>query len=400
MFFALKGERFNANTFAAEALERGARWAVVDEKEYAIDDRFILVGDVLGTLQRLARHHRDYLDIPVIALTGSNGKTTTKELVHAVLSRKFRTQSTKGNLNNHIGVPLTLLAIARDTEIAVVEMGANHTGEIALLCELANPTHGFITNIGKAHIGTFGGLDNIVRAKSELYDYLAAHEGTAFVNALHPLLVERSKAIGQRMFYPRAGDYYRAELLGADPFLRIRAENGEEVATQLVGGYNFENIASALCVGKFFGVDPREANAAVSAYTPGNMRSQAVTTEKNTIILDAYNANPSSMLAAIENLASMQGSQKVLILGDMFELEDEADREHRAVGKRIAELGFREVYLCGELFKAALREIPYAKYFPRKEELVDELVQFPLEGATILIKASRGMGLETLVEHL
>jgi len=400
IFFALKGERFNANTFAGEALERGARWVVIDEEQYATDDRCLLVSDVLETLQRLARHHRRQLNIPVVALTGSNGKTTTKELTHAVLSKKYRTHATRGNLNNHIGVPLTLLSIGSETEIAVVEMGANHTGEIKLLCTIADPTHGFITNIGKAHIGTFGGYENIVRAKSELYDHLRARDGIAFVDAGQTLLMEKSAGIRQRLFYPRKGDDYHAELIAADPFVRIRAENGEEVRTKLVGGYNFENIACALCIGKFFGVDAEVANAAIAEYTPGNMRSQAMKTETNTIILDAYNANPSSMQVAIENFAAMQAQEKVLILGDMFELEEEADREHRAIGKRIKDLGFAHVYLCGELFKAALHEIPYARYFPKKEELVHELQQFPLRNATILIKASRGMGLETIVEHL
>jgi UDP-N-acetylmuramoyl-tripeptide--D-alanyl-D-alanine ligase len=400
MFFALKGERFNANTFAGEAREKGAQWVVIDEQEFAVDDHCLVVDDVLDTLQQLARHHRRQLNIPVLALTGSNGKTTTKELLHAVLSKKYRTHATKGNLNNHIGVPLTLLAIEEMTEIAVVEMGANHPGEIALLCSITEPTHGLVTNIGRAHIGTFGGFDNIVRAKSELYDFLRASGGTAFVNTLHTLLIDKSDGIGRRVLYPTRADDYYAELLAADPFVRIRAEDGSEVQTRLVGSYNFENIACALCVGKFFGVPAQHANQAVADYVPGNMRSQAVTTARNTIILDAYNANPSSMQVAIENLASMDTPDKILILGDMYELEDEAEAEHRAVGKSIRELGFSNVYLCGELFKAALHEIPYAKYFPRKEDLVRELEQYPVSDATILIKASRGMGLETIVEYL
>ena len=283
VFFALKGDKFNANEFAADALKKGASYAVIDEEKYKKDDRYIVVGNVLETLQQLARHHRDRLTIPVIALTGSNGKTTTKELTQAVLSKKFKTSATKGNLNNHIGVPLTLLGINRSIEIAVVEMGANHTGEIELLCRIANPTHGFITNIGKAHIGTFGGYDNIIKAKSELYRHLLSHKGTVFVNSANNLLSELAQAFPDRVSYPAAGDFYHAELLGADPNVRIKADNGEEVQTQLIGAYNFENIACALCVGKFFGVDPELANQAVRDYAPGNMRSQVVTTPMNNV---------------------------------------------------------------------------------------------------------------------
>jgi len=400
VFFALKGDKFNANEFAAEALLKGAGWAVIDEEKYATDDRCILVTNVLESLQQLARYHRDRLNIPVIALTGSNGKTTTKELTNAVLRRKFRTLATKGNLNNHIGVPLTLLSIDESVEIAVVEMGANHPGEIAMLCHIANPTHGFITNIGKAHIGTFGGFENIVRAKSELYQHLLSNNGIAFVNSQNHLLVELAKPFDEPVYYPSEGDFYHAEFLGADPLVKIRADNGEEIQTQLIGSYNFENIACALCLGKFFGVDAHIANDAVAEYAPENMRSQVVSKGTNTIILDAYNANPSSMQAAIENIAAMKTQKKVLILGDMFELEGEADKEHRAIGKLIREKGFSDVYLCGSLFKAALHEIPSAKYFANKDELIQELKRNPLSHAAILVKASRGIGLETIVEFL
>ncbi|HEY9487047.1 MAG TPA: UDP-N-acetylmuramoyl-tripeptide--D-alanyl-D-alanine ligase [Chryseosolibacter sp.] len=400
VFFALKGDKFDANEFAAEALAKGASCAVIDEAKYRKNDQYVVVENVLETLQQLARYHRGQLKIPVLALTGSNGKTTTKELTHAVLSRKYKTLSTSGNLNNHIGVPLTLLAIDNSVEIAVVEMGANHPGEIASLCEIANPTHGFITNIGKAHIGTFGGYENIVRAKSELYQHLLSNNGVAFVNSMNPVLTELAKSFTSPVYYPAKGDFYQSRLINADPFVRIRADNGQEVQTQLIGEYNFENISCALCVGKFFGVDPDRANEAVAGYTPANMRSQVVQKGGNTIILDAYNANPSSMQAAIESMAAMKTGNKVLILGDMFELEDEADREHQAVGKLIAENGFRNVYLCGSLFKSALREIPFAKYFVKKEDLIKELKQFPVTDATILVKASRGIGLETIVDYL
>jgi UDP-N-acetylmuramoyl-tripeptide--D-alanyl-D-alanine ligase len=400
VFFALRGDKFNANEFAEEALIKGASCAVIDEARFQKDDRYILVPDVLESLQQLARFHRDQLKIPVIALTGSNGKTTTKELAYAVLSKKYKTLATKGNLNNHIGVPLTLLSIDASIEVAVVEMGANHPGEIALLCKIADPTHGFITNIGKAHIGTFGGYENIVRTKAELYEHLKARDGVVFVNSSNSLLTKLAGNFKEIVYYPRPGDYYHAELISADPLVRIRADNGEEVQTQLIGGYNFENICCALCLGKYFGVEARLANQAMAGYLPGNMRSQILQKDTNTIILDAYNANPSSMYAAIDNMAAMNANNKVLILGDMFELEEEAAKEHQAIGAAIREKGFQNVYLCGQLFKSALHEIPYAKYFVKKEDLVQELKQFPIKNSTVLVKASRGIGLETIVEFL
>lgn len=400
VFFALKGDKFNANEFAAEALAKGASLAVVDEAKYAIDDRFFLVEDALTALQKLARHHRDQLKIPVVGLTGSNGKTTSKELLNAVLSKKFKTYATKGNLNNHIGVPLTILAMDDSIELAIVEMGANHVGEIAVLCNIANPTHGFITNIGKAHIGTFGGYENIIRAKSELYQHLIATSGQVFINSQNPVLFNMAKRFASPLFYPAPGDYYQADLLGSDPFLRLRAGNGETIVTQLVGAYNFENAAAALCIGKFFGVDATLANRAVAEYTPGNMRSQIVQKAGNTIILDAYNANPSSMAAAIENLAAMKASEKVAILGDMFELEHEAEAEHRAIGKLLKQKNFDRVYLCGKLMQSAQQEFSTALIFEKKDDLVAELKRNPIHDSTILVKASRGIGLETIVDYL
>lgn len=400
VFFALKGDKFNANEFAAEAITKGASYAVIDESKFKSGDRTILVADVLEALQKLARYHRDQLKIPFIGLTGSNGKTTSKELVNAVLGKKFKTFATKGNLNNHIGVPLTVLSIDSSVEMAVVEMGANHLGEIGLLCNIANPTHGFITNIGKAHIGTFGGYENIIRGKSELFQHLISNKGTVFINSQNPILANMAKRFSDPIFYPAKGDYYHAELISADPMVKLKADNGDEIQTQLIGAYNFENIAAALCIGKFFGVEAKSANQAIAEYIPGNMRSQVLKKGSNTIILDAYNANPSSMQAAIENMAAMKSVKKVLMLGDMFELEEEADKEHRAIGKLIKEKGFRDVYLCGSLFKSALKEIPDAKYFTKKEELIQELKQYPVKEATILVKASRGIGLETIVEYL
>jgi UDP-N-acetylmuramoyl-tripeptide--D-alanyl-D-alanine ligase len=365
-----------------------------------MDDRCILVDDTLAALQDLAKYHRATLTIPVIGLTGSNGKTTSKELVNTVLSKKFRSYATRGNLNNHIGVPLTVLSIDSSIEIAVVEMGANHVGEIALLSSIANPTHGFITNIGKAHIGTFGGFENIIRGKSELYQHLITHEGTVFINSQNPILANMAKRFKHPYFYPAPGDYYHAALLDADPFIRFQAENGEQIQTQLMGAYNFENIAAALCIGKFFGVDAHDANRAVAEYIPDNMRSQIIKKNSNTIILDAYNANPSSMEAAILNLASMKAPKKIVILGDMFELEEEAAKEHRRIGELLKEKKFDQVYLCGQLMKSAQEVFPAAHYFENKELLIEDLKRNPIQESTILVKASRGIGLETVVEYL
>lgn len=400
MFFALKGDKFNANEFAGQALDKGAACVVVDEAKYVLNDRCLLVADTLVALQELARHHRSQLTIPVLGLTGSNGKTTSKELVNAVLSARYKTYATKGNLNNHIGVPLTILAVDKTVEVAVVEMGANHLGEIALLCSIANPTHGFITNIGKAHIGTFGGFDNIIRAKSELYQHLITTNGKVFINSQNEILANMAKRFRDPVFYPASGDYYHCTLLGADPFIKVRAENGEDVQTNLVGTYNFENIAAALCIGKYFEVDASKANAAVRLYEPGNMRSQLVKKGDNTIILDAYNANPSSMKAAIENMAAMNVPAKALILGDMFELEGEAELEHRNIGKLLKSNRFDRVLLCGKLMRAAKEEYPDALLFETKESLIDELKDHPIKGAAVLVKASRGIGLETVVDFI
>lgn len=400
IFFALKGDRFDANAFADEALQKGAAFVVIDNPQYQTSDHHILVDDTLAALQELARYHRSQLNIPVVGLTGSNGKTTSKELLNTVLSAKYKTFATKGNLNNHIGVPLSILSIDRSYEIAVIEMGANHLGEIALLCSIAQPTHGFITNIGKAHIGTFGGFENIIRAKSELYDHLLRNNGTVFINSRDEILSNMAKRFREPIMYYQPGDYYTCSLVDANPFITFQAENGETVKTNLIGSYNFENIAAALCIGKFFQVDASAANAAVASYTPGNMRSQVVRKGNRTIILDAYNANPSSMRVAIENLARMSANRKVLILGDMFELEGEAEKEHQALGKLVQELSFSEVYLCGKLMKVAQLEIPSAKHFEKKEELMEVLRTNDFAEATILVKASRGIGLEAVVDCL
>ena len=398
VFFALKGPKFNANAFAEEALAKGAGYAVVDEERFVKDDRFLLVEDGLTALQELAKHHRSQLTIPFIGLTGSNGKTTSKELINAVLSKKFKTYATKGNLNNHIGVPLTILSIDRTCEVAVIEMGANHLGEIALLSSIANPTHGLITNIGRAHIGTFGGFENILRGKSELYQHLITHQGVVFINSQNELLANMAKRFNAPVLYPAKGNYYEAALISADPFVKVKAENGAEVTTQLVGGYNFENIAAALCIGKYFGVDAKEANKAIEEYLPGNMRSQVIIKGTNTIILDAYNANPSSMEAAINNLAAIKAANKVAILGDMYELEEETEKEHKKLGALLKEKGI-SAYLCGELIQVAKEVFPQGNYFTSKEALLQSLKENPIQDSTILIKASRGMALEKILDE-
>ncbi len=400
VFFALKGPTFNANDFAAGAIAKGASYAVVDDTRFAGNPRCLLVHDSLATLQALARHHRKQLSIPVIGLTGSNGKTTSKELLNAVLSKKHKTFATKGNLNNHIGVPLTVLSIDRSHEIAIVEMGANHMGEIAALCSICNPTHGFITNIGKAHIGTFGGFENIVRGKSELYQHLIQNEGTVFINSQNPILANMARRFKRPLFYPAAGDDYHCERVEDGYYLTLDAENGDRIKTQITGAYNFENVAVALAIGKYFEVEPRLANAAVAEYVPGNMRSQIIKKGTNMIILDAYNANPNSMEAAIENLAGMKDTRKVVILGDMFELEETAEEEHRRIGSLLSEKGIEEAYLCGPLMNAAKETFKKGRFFGTRAELMETLRKDPLNGATILVKGSRGMKMEEVLEAL
>ncbi len=399
-FFALKGENFNANQFAEDALGKGARYAVIDEAKYRKDDRFLLVEDVLATLQDLARHHRRQLNIPVLGINGTNGKTTTKELVHAVLSKKYKTLATRGNLNNHIGVPLTLLELTHEHQMAVIELGANRVGEIAALCAIAEPTHGLTTNIGKAHMEGFGGLEGAIRGESEQYHYLIQTKGMVFINSQNKILSNMSKRFEHPYCYPAPGDYFSCELLSADPFIRYRHEDGTEIQTQLIGAYNFENIAAALCIGKFFEIPAEAANQAVHDYKPANKRSQVVQQGSNTIILDAYNANPDSMQAAIKSLNAMKATHKVAILGDMYELGEDSPQEHAAIGLLLNECEIKSIFLCGKLMADAQKACPEATYFDTKQALADYLKAHPIAGATILLKASRGIALETLLEYL
>ena len=399
LFFALKGENFDGNKFAGDALAAGARYVVVDNPEVVESDRFLLVEEVLTALQNLAKYHRQQLTIPIFGLTGSNGKTTTKELIREVLDTKYKVIATEGNLNNHIGVPLTLLRIGHDAEVGVIEMGANHIGEIAALCEISQPTHGLITNIGKAHLEGFGSYEGVVRAKSELYHYLIQHDGIVFINSDDPLLKNMSKRINEPVFYNNPGDFYECKLLDVNPFVNFRTEAGGHVQTKLIGTYNFKNMAAALCVGKYFEVDATAANEAIANYIPQNNRSQIINTESNQIILDAYNANPVSMLAALENIDAMDHANKVVILGDMFELGNDTELEHEKIVEYVIQMSPTISIFCGKAFSKAATNYDVTSYFVDKAELDKYLNNNPIKDSLVLIKASRGMGLETLVEY-
>lgn len=399
LFFALRGPNFNANELAEEAYRKGARLIVIDDQSYAHIKKTYLVKDSLKALQLLASHHRDQLDIPVIGLTGSNGKTTTKELIKAVLEKKYSVQATVGNLNNHIGVPLTILSIMPHHECAIIEMGANHLREIAALCTIAKPTHGLITNIGKAHIGEFGGFENIIRGKSELFDFLLKNDGTVFINALDPVLINMKKRFKNSYTYPE-GEICNIKFIDADPFVRLEKEDGTQIITRLIGGYNYSNIAVALCLGKYFNVDDQQAVEAVQAYTPSNNRSQIIEAGSNTIILDAYNANPSSMEEAVKNFSRMKAENKVVILGDMLELGDQTADEHYKLGKDVNSQGFSKAIFVGPLMRSALDAFPEAEYFKDKAALTEYLENQKITDSYILVKGSRGMALEGLVEVL
>jgi len=369
IFFALKGPNFNANDFAPKALEAGASLVVVDEERVIPegDPRYFLVEDALTALQKLANHHRHQLQIPIIGLTGSNGKTTSKELLHAVLKQKFNTSATVGNLNNHIGVPLTLLAISKETEIAIVEMGANKQGDIKELCDIAEPTHGFITNIGKAHLEGMGGPEGVLKTKTELFQHLREKKGTVFINSEDPILFNMAKRFEQPVLYPAKGDYCEVVFKGADPFVKFRVEGGEKVhQSSMIGAYNFGNIATALTIGKFFGVPMDKAVEAISSYRPSNMRSQLIEKRTNLIILDAYNANPSSMEVAIKTFGEMTGKKhKMVILGDMFELGEHTEPEHEKLGEWVSQYRFDKICFTGKHVQAALTTAPIsALYFP------------------------------------
>jgi UDP-N-acetylmuramoyl-tripeptide--D-alanyl-D-alanine ligase len=397
LFFALSGPNFNGNEYASKALAAGASFAVVDDPAYAKEDRTVLVEDSLIALQQLATFHRSRYKRPLIGLTGSNGKTTTKELINAVLSQKYITHATTGNLNNHIGVPLTLLHIHPQVEIAIVEMGANAVGEIAQLCNYSSPTHGLITNIGKAHIEGFGGLEGIIRGKSELYDFLLKNGGEVFINTQDPALANMAKRFKQPYLLPEKNSYAPCELVSAEPYIVYRSESGEEVQTQLVGAYNIHNIAYALAIAKRFDILPELANQAIRDYVPSNNRSQLLKRAGKTIIMDAYNANPTSMDSAISSLALYSGKKSV-ILGDMLELGDQSVHEHQQIGVLLKEHQIDECLLVGPLMKDAHERLPSSKHFLDKEALGVYLKKNSLAGQTVLLKASRGMSLESIVD--
>lgn len=404
IFFALKGPNFNANEFAPKALDMGASLVVIDEAEFFVEDdeRYFICEDVLRTLQKLATYHRRKFSIPVIGLTGSNGKTTSKELLHAVLKQKFNTMATIGNLNNHIGVPLTLLRLKAEHEIAIIEMGANKQGDIKELCDIAEPTHGFITNIGKAHLEGMGGPEGVLKTKTELFQHLRENKGTVFINSQDPILANMTKRFENPVLYPGKGDFCEVNFLGADPFVKFSVDGVEgEHLTSMIGAYNFGNIANALTIGKFFRVPMDLAVAGIVNYKPENMRSQLVEKRSNLIILDAYNANPSSMEVAIRNFGQMTGRKhKMVILGDMFELGEHAEAEHRRLGEIVSEYPIEKVCFTGKLIASALEKAPKALYFPDPFSFRNWLQDSQLEDYLILIKGSRGMKLEGLVDFI
>lgn len=387
IFFALKGENFNGNKFAEEAVAKGADFSVIDEVAYKTSENIILVEDVLKTLQELARYHRDMLGIPIISLTGSNGKTTTKELINAVLSSKYKTTATIGNLNNHIGVPLTLLSMTAATEIGIVEMGANHPNEIACLSEISNPDFGYITNFGSAHLEGFGSLEGVVKAKSELYDFLISNEKKVFVNPEDSIqLVKTTKAtvvlFNESIVY-----------INANPFVKLSFDS-LEIQSNLIGAYNFSNIAAAITIGHYFKVSKEKIKEAIENFIPSDNRSQVIDTDNNKIILDAYNANPTSMKAALESFNDLESRHKTIIIGDMFELGDYSVKEHQNIVDLATEFKFDSVFFIGEHFHKT--ETNYLKFLDF-EELKEHLLNNPVKKSIILIKGSRGMALERIV---
>lgn len=398
IFFALKGDNFNGNTFAKQAIEAGAAYAVIDEVAFEIPGKTFLVPDVLTTLQQLAKHHREQFTIPFIAITGSNGKTTTKELIHTVLSSSFITYATEGNLNNHIGIPLTILKIKKDAQIAIIEMGANHQKEIEGYCKYAQPTHGLITNCGKAHLEGFGGIEGVRKGKGELYDYLRANNGTAFVMWDYGYLQEMSKGIPTILKYGTANADVEGQVVTSAPFLEVSFTKGpgiSSVKTQLVGDYNLPNVLAAAMLGKFFSISDEKIKPAIENYVPSNSRSQLIENGTNKIILDAYNANPSSMKLAIENFAKLNTANKVMLLGGMAELGEASLQEHKAIVDIIRQGNWKTVVLVGGDFLKF--EHPYIS-FSNALQAKEWLQQQHFENSHFLIKGSRSMKMETVLE--
>ena len=405
IFFALKGGNFNGNSFAEQALGSGASYAVIDEDTRLKDERLIRVDNVLESLQRLANYHRRQLHCPVIAVTGSNGKTTSKELISRVLGTKFNVHYTQGNLNNHIGVPLTVLSAPPDCGMLIVEMGANHQKEIEMLCAIAMPDYGIITNVGKAHLEGFGGFEGVKKGKGELYEFLAAHHGSVFVNGDNEHLAGMVKKynIKRKIVYGKEDKFdCSGKLVSVSPFLKIEWKAGHHhgtISSQLVGGYNFENILAAVCIGNYFGVAVEEINHAIETYIPDNARSQIIQRGTNTVLLDAYNANPASMEAALKNFSMMEGSHKMVCLGEMAELGDESKQEHEAVLLLLKKFNFENVVLVGGHFSALSAELP-AHYFSTSEEARDWMKGQKISGSIILIKGSRSTKMEKVLDAL
>jgi UDP-N-acetylmuramoyl-tripeptide--D-alanyl-D-alanine ligase len=399
LFFALKGEAFDGNEFANNALTNGASYAIIDDPRYKVGDRTILVENSLTLLQRLANFHRKHFDIPVLAITGTNGKTTTKELLFSVLSKNYKTLATQGNLNNHIGVPLTLLRLKPETEIAIIEMGANHPGEIDVLCRIAEPTHGIITNIGKAHLEGFGGFDGVIKAKTELYHFLRSHNGVAFVNSSNSLLEQFKEGMNVVSYNNGESTIDENNDFQKNPFLKLKVKLGEQeikLSTNLFGSYNAENISAAASIGYFFKIEPLKIKEAIESYIPQNNRSQVLKTNNNLLILDMYNANPSSLALALQDFSDSAYDKKVVIIGDMLELGEESDKEHQAILELIEKLELNEVYLVGPVFTRINRKRDWLCF--QDSDLANIWIEHHrLTNKTILIKGSRGIKLEKLV---
>jgi UDP-N-acetylmuramoyl-tripeptide--D-alanyl-D-alanine ligase len=400
LFFALKGDSFNGNKFAKDAIEKGARYAVIDEETYNIDDTFILVDNVLETLQELATYHRNYLGLKIIALTGSNGKTTTKELINAVLTTKYKTTATVGNLNNHIGVPLTLLSMNASTEIGIVEMGANHLKEIAFLCAIAQPDFGYITNFGKAHLEGFGSIEGVIQGKSELYNYLKAHDKLIFLNSEDNKQLTLLKDYNKTYSFGNSNSddavIYFEE---ANPFVISKFKH-DVIESQLIGSYNFTNICAAITFGNYFNIEASSIKEAIENYMPSNNRSQIIHKGTNKIILDAYNANPSSMKVALESFEKQQDTFKIAILGDMFELGADAPKEHQYIADLASTMPFNHLILIGENFHKTKIISPKVSVFKSFEDFKTNFDFSQLDKATLFIKGSRGMALERVLEIL
>lgn len=400
IFFALKGDKFDGNQYAGKALASGCVYAVIDNPDYYIGERTILVDNVLKTLQQLAHHHRKVLGLPIIGITGTNGKTTTKELLAAVLSTKFNLLYTEGNFNNHIGVPLTLLRLTHDHEMAVIEMGASHPGDIKELVDIVHPNYGIITNVGRAHLEGFGSFEGVIRTKGELYDYIRRSKGKIFIKKENEYLQSIAKGIEQITYGNGDDAFASGQVVSCDPFLVFNwKQQGKlhTVETHIIGSYNLDNVLAAVAVGRFFKIPAERISRAIAAYEPTNNRSQFKKTDNNELIIDAYNANPSSMKVALDNFITMPVQPKAIILGDMRELGPTSDELHAEVVAQIKKGQFDKVFLCGEYFSKVGKEF---SPFATTEAMVEELRKQPLKGYHILIKGSHSMGLEKLADIL